>query len=78
MAKVNNFDVLKEMGERNLDIRGFPDCVGARKKKLGGVIEIGVNEGTLMDLLSEKPLVMMLIVADREQFNQVKAELEQK
>lgn len=78
-SKVNNFDVLKEMGERNLDIRGFPlmsNLVSANLNGANGVIKMTVNPETVRDLLVEKSLIGMLIIADADQFNHIKAELE--
>jgi hypothetical protein len=76
---VNNFDVLKEMGNRNLDIRGFPLFQNLERANFGkknGHITITVNPETVKDIMLKKPLVGMLIVADKEQFDALKAELE--
>jgi hypothetical protein len=77
--KVSNFDVLKEMGKRNLDIRGFPlfdNLKSADIRGSNGMITLLVNPETVKDILVRKPLVGMLVIADADQFNLVKAELE--
>lgn len=79
MSKVNNFDVLKEMGKRNLDIRGFPLMANLKSANMNGkngVVTMLVDPNTVRDLLIEKKLVGMLIVADAEQFDSLKSEME--
>jgi hypothetical protein len=74
---INNFDVLKEMGKRNLDIRLTPlgNIGNMRKVKAGTDVTIGVAGDVIAELLSEK-FVGGLIMADKVQFDQVKAEME--
>lgn len=79
MTKPNSFDVLKIMGEREMDIRGFPlwdNLIHAQMGKERGVIQISVNPETIMDILHDKPLIGMLIIADKEQFDNVWREMD--
>lgn len=79
MSKPNNFDVLKEMGKRNLDIRLFPleNFVAAKTHSLGGQVTWGVNRDTIMDLLANKQFCGGLILADKTQFDALAKELEE-
>ena len=78
--KANSFDILKTMGERNLDIRGFSIADNLKRVQSGkqwGEVVIAVNNQTAQELMiGDKKLLGMLIVADREQFDQIKKELE--
>jgi hypothetical protein len=83
MSQVNAFDVLKEMGERNLDIRMSrcaDNLVNIRKVRAGGEVTIGVDDTTrqiMMEYaLGSKKHNAVFLVFNNEQFNQVKAELE--
>ncbi len=75
--KVNNFDVLKEMGQRNLDMRLFPieNLVAAKLHSLGGQVTWGVNRETILDMLANKKFCGGLILADKEQFDALAKEL---
>jgi len=76
--QANGFDVLKEMSKRNMDIRGFPlhdNLKSANIYGKNGEITLLVDPATVHDLLIEKPLVGMLIIADRSQYDAVMAEL---
>lgn len=83
MPKINAFDVLKEMGERNMDIRMsrcVDNLVNVRKVKAGGHVTIGVDTA-VADILMGFALGVnkhnaVFLVFDTDQFNQVKAELE--
>ena len=79
MSKVSNFDVLKVMSERNLKIKLSPlsNVVSAKANTHGGIIEIGVDSESAMDLLASNS-VGGLIIADKEQFDLIKFELEAK
>lgn len=77
MADVNNFDVLKEMGKRNGKIFLAPlgtNFLRAQKVKAGGQVTMAVSEEALMGLFTKR-YVGGLILADRGEFERVKAEL---
>lgn len=83
MSKVNAFDVLKEMGERNMDIRMSrcaDNLVNIRKVRAGGQVTIGVDDEVrriMMEFaLGRKTHNAVFLVFNNEQFNQIKAELE--
>ena len=76
--KVSAFDILKEMSRRNLDIRGFPlmpNLKSANIGKINGIITMMVDPQTVKDILTEKPLIGMLLIADRKQYENIEAEL---
>ncbi len=55
-----NFDVMKCMGERNMNIKAFPlsNLKSARSGKDGlGVVEIVVDQATVLGLLNGKKLI---------------------
>lgn len=74
---VNNFDVLKTMAERNLKIKSFPlsNVTNARIGKEHGSVTIMVDNQTVSDFIAERPMVFALIVADADEFENIKAEL---
>lgn len=78
MSKPNSFDVLREMSARNLNIKMSIEFVAAQKTKLGGEITMGVDGETIYDLLGNKPLILALFVIDRNQFEALRAEMEEK
>lgn len=73
----NNFDILKTMGERNLDIRLAPltNILNVRKVKAGTQITIGVD-GDVVGAIGADAFVGGLILANRKQFTEIKAEME--
>lgn len=80
MAKVNAFDVLKEMGNRGMkSLKGFGlGCVKSARiseKRKCGFVEIAVDIPTVQLVMTEKPIRFMLIVADNDDFERVEAEL---
>ena len=77
--EVNKFDVLKVMSARNLDIRGFPlnNIKSVNTGKKWGSITLAINNETVRDLMMNKHLVGMLVIADGEQFDAILAELSQ-
>ena len=76
MNRINNFDVLKEMGLRNLDIRCAPldNITNMRKVKAGTQITIGFAGDVINSILTGE-LIGMFILADKRQFNDLKSEL---
>jgi hypothetical protein len=79
LKKVGNFDVLKVMCERNMDVRlsTLDNVKSARKVKGGTLLSIGVS-GVIVTGITFGKFVGGLLIADREQFNAVKSELEGK
>lgn len=75
--KVNNFDVLKVMGQRSMDVQLAPlnNVVRAKAVKAGTQVTIGVAGNPIAKILNGE-LVGGLLLADKKQFDQVKAELE--
>ena len=76
-SAVNNFNVMREMGKRNLDIRLSPisNILRMRKVKAGTQITIGVA-GDVITPITSGEMVGALILCDKKQFDRVKAELE--
>lgn len=76
---MNNYDVLKEMGERRLDIRLAPlsniTNLNYRKKVNGTDVTIGVQGNVVADLGLTHKFVGGLILADKQEFDSVKSEL---
>ena len=75
---VNNFDVMKAMGEANKDIRLAPlgNIVRLRKVKAGTQITIGF-QGDVVGAIYAGRFVGGLILADKCQFDETKRELEE-
>lgn len=71
------FDILKVMCERNLDVRlSTLDNVSEMRKVKGGTkVSIGITGDVIKDVYFGK-LVGGLLLANKEQFKQVKKELE--
>lgn len=78
MKLVNNFDVLKRMGEKGLDIRLAPlgNITNLRKVKAGTQVTMGIEGNLVAALGIDNKFVGGLILADREQFDRVKMEIE--
>ena len=78
--KANNFDVMKVMSERNMNIMLAPigtNFVRAKQTKLGTEVTMGCPDSVLAGLLAPgQNFVGGLILADKTQFEQVKTELE--
>ena len=74
---INNFDVLKEMCNRDLNIRMAPldNITEMHKTRLGAKVTIGV-EYSYMEAIADGKVVGGFILADREQFERVKKEME--
>lgn len=73
---VNSFDVMRVMGERDMKIHLAPlsNILRMQTAKAGVQVTIGVD-GTMFPGLAENKFVGGLILADKEQFDAVKAEL---
>lgn len=75
--EINNFDVLREMGEHNEDIVSFPadniTKVNAGHKKGWGYVEVAIGKATAGKLMAGQPVIFSLIVADAAQFAARKA-----
>lgn len=76
--KINNFDVLKTMAERNMKIKSFPasNVTNISAGKEYGRVTILIDNETAGKLMASDPIVFSLIVADPVQFDEVKKELE--
>lgn len=76
--KVSNFDVMKRMSELNLDIQLAPlsNIVNLQKVKAGTNVTIGVAGNVVAALGLENKYVGGLILANREDFNRIKAEMQ--
>lgn len=76
---INNFDVLKEMGARNLDIKMASldniHSMNYSAKKGGTKITIGVAGGNVIRDITFGRVVGGLILANKEQFDEIKKEL---
>lgn len=75
--KVNSFDVLKEMGERSLDLRLAPigNICDLSVKGKNGYVTFGVEVRSAMDLINGKKFAGGFMMADVDQFSQVEKEL---
>lgn len=74
---INNFDVLKEMGVRNMKISLSPldNIVNLSKVKLGTQVTIGVAGDLVAALGIEHKFVGGLILADKDEFNGIRSEM---
>lgn len=75
---VNNFDVLKKMGERGKNIQMAPlgNITNMQKVKAGTQITIGFA-GDVITGITFGRFVGGLILADKEEFDAIKSELRQ-
>lgn len=80
MPDISNFDVLKEMGKRNMDIRLSPldNITRLQRTNAGTQVTIGVAGDVVAALGFDHKFVGGLLLADRDQFESVKAEMEGK
>jgi hypothetical protein len=74
---VNNFDVLKEMGARNMQVSlsTLDNITNLRKIKAGTQVTIGVAGDVVAALGLENKYVGGLILADKKEFSAVKSEM---
>lgn len=77
--KVNNFDVLKEMGNRdgNISMAPLSNIIRVRKVKAGTQITIGVAGNDVVGRIARGELYGGFIMADKAEFDQVKKEMEE-
>lgn len=78
MAAKNIFDVLKEMNENDTKdntqhLKISNHFVRGDKVKQGAHITMGVEEGVLFDMASEKSICLLLVV-DKEQYFKIKGD----
>ena len=75
---VNNFDVLKEMGVRDMKVGLSPldNIVNLKKVKQGTQVTIGVAGDLVAALGIERRFVGGLILADKDEFNALKSEMQ--
>jgi hypothetical protein len=75
--RVNNFDVLKEMGVRDMKVGLSPldNIVNLKKVKQGTQVTIGVAGDLVAALGIEHKFVGGLILADKDEFNAVRSEM---
>ena len=75
---VNNFDVLKEMGVRDMKVGLSPldNIVNLKKVKHGTQVTIGVAGDLVAALGIEHKFVGGLILADKDEFNALKSEMQ--
>ena len=75
--KVGSFDVLRVMAERNMDIRlsTLDNVIEVRKVKAGTNVTIGVY-GDVVGAFAVGKFCGGLLLADSEQFQAIKKELE--
>lgn len=73
---INNFDVLKRMGQENLDIRLSPseNIVSVTKVKAGTNLTIGVT-GDQVGAIASGDLCVCLLLFDRKQFAETKLKI---
>lgn len=72
---MEGMQALAKMVEQDMDIKMSRTMVGARKVKAGGVVEMGVDNQTLMDLmngmLGEQTHYPILLVVNKEQYTKL-------
>ncbi len=73
----DKFDVLREMVNRNMDIKGYPadNIKDLRTGKQWGQITIAVDNETVARMLWGESFVFMLLVANGKQFDELAKEL---
>lgn len=81
--QVGDFDVFKEMSKRNKEIAIGVDLTNMtrHKKKNGGLVTMGIASPGFDWLINDvavdgKKYVALLYVINRDQFNEIKKELE--
>lgn len=77
--KINNFDVLKRMGEtcgEKLQIAPLDNIINLRKVRGGTQVTIGVAGDVVAALGIEHRFVGGLILADKETFDALKARMQ--
>jgi hypothetical protein len=74
VSAVNNFDVLKRMASENKDIRVGTDVLNMKAVKAGSQVTMGIAGNVLAPIMYGE-LCACLIIYDKKQFNQVKADM---
>lgn len=76
MPKVSSFDVMRVMGERDLDIRlsGLENISNMTHGKLGTKVTIGFPGNIIAQILNGE-LVGGFILCDKKQFDAIRKEL---
>jgi len=77
MSKVSNFDVLNEMANRDMEIALCPDFVGGQSTKKGCHITMGAPS-IIMNWATDGKHGLALLAFNKEQFDVLKKELEEK
>ena len=79
--KVNNFDVLDLMCEREMNIYAFPLGTNMKRANTGkdnyGEMVIAVANDVILSMAMGKKLTGVLLIYDAPQFDAIKKELEQ-
>lgn len=77
MPKIGTFDVLKQMAERNMDVRlsTLDNITDLELKKGNSFIRIGMS-GDVVQGIAKGKFIGGFLIADREQWNRIKSELE--
>ena len=75
--KVDNFDVLKTMAARNMDIGLFTTCLGGQTVKAGAEVKFGMPGEAFQKLVLGKKHKAVVLMWDTEQFDALKKELEE-
>lgn len=77
--KINSFDVLKIMSERNLKIKLFPIFDNLKNANAGkdgwGSITVAVDTETATKLMIGEKMIAVIIVADFDEFTAIKTEI---
>ena len=79
MPKVGTFDVLKQMAERNMDVRlsTLDNITNLELKKGNSFIRIGMS-GDVVQGIAKGKFIGGFLIADKEQWYQYENELERK
>jgi len=81
MSKPSSFDILDEMSSRNLQsIKAFPlgNIISAQIVGARGKVTIMTDAQTVMDILTNKSITGMLIVADYDEYKKIEGELKER
>jgi hypothetical protein len=80
MSQIGHFDICKEMARRNKDIRVSllenVTNLSYSKRTRGTTVSIGVHGNLVAAIGIEQKFIGGLLLCDKEQYMQIKAELE--